>query len=197
MRPPSGCPALENWISMYLPYTPQVTPLTDSDSTHKSTGVVVSDSLCIAKRFQQRVGLQNDVFHPLHRYSIHTVEYTITMSIMCANIGYCTTQYMCYRLIRSLLEPRPLYLYVRTSPGHLGHVLHDVLGTDRLACSTLPTAHTHTQTNDIVCVFKTMAMAHSFWPEREKDLIQGEQIHDASFNAVAPSSEEIQMRKET
>lgn len=36
-------------------------------STYKTTGVVVADSLGISESFQERVGLQDDVFHVLRK----------------------------------------------------------------------------------------------------------------------------------
>lgn len=70
-----GCiwsPALRSPI---LPYCQEQQPKLEAPSlrspnnnpaeTYESTGVVVPDSLGIAKRFQQWVGLENDIFNVL------------------------------------------------------------------------------------------------------------------------------------
>ena len=48
---------------------------TATKRTHKSTRVVISDCFSISECLQQRVGFQNDIFHPLHTESHRTMLY--------------------------------------------------------------------------------------------------------------------------
>lgn len=45
--------------------------LLQKNSTYETTGIVVADSLGVSEGFQERIGLQDDVFHVL-RSSRHT-----------------------------------------------------------------------------------------------------------------------------
>lgn len=40
--------------------------------TYKSTAVIIVDGLCVTKRFQKRIGFQNDFFHLLHFFATAT-----------------------------------------------------------------------------------------------------------------------------